>query len=281
MSDLRVTRHSDGSYAALSLITDCAGNADRLHIHYSLLFDRDPTHRGLVLFSDSGKAETHILKPSAPSVTLGTQASSVWTPFSDYLREGVWHILTGFDHLLFLMLLLLPTVLIRQGRCWQPAEKFRPVMFGVLKIVTAFTLAHSSTLWLSVMGYVVLPGRLVETTIALSVLITALHNLYPVRPVSATKIAFIFGLLHGLGFANVLLDLGLSKVALGISLLGFNLGVEFVQIGIVLMFLPVAFSVRHTIFYRSVVFRLGSVMIGVIAAFWTTQRVFDISGLGL
>ena len=281
VSDLRVTRHSDGSYAALNLISSCPGNADPLRVHYSLLFDRDPTHRGLVLFSDSGKTETYILKPSVPSVTLRTQASSIWAPFGAYLREGVWHILVGFDHLLFLLLVLLPTVLIRHRGRWHPADRFRPVMLGVLKIVTAFTLAHSSTLWLSVMGYVVLPGRLVETTIALSVLITALHNLYPVTPVSGAKIAFIFGLLHGFGFANVLFDLGLSSVALGVSLLGFNLGIEFVQIVIVAMFLPVAFSARHTLFYRSVVFRLGSVMTGLIAAFWMVQRLFDIRSLGL
>ena len=281
VSDLRVTRHSDGSYAALMLKSDCPGNADPLRIHYSLLFERDPTHRGLVLFSESGKTETYILKPSASSVTLGTQTSSIWAPFGAYLREGVWHILGGFDHLLFLLLLLLPTVLIRHGRVWRAAGRLRPVTLGVAKIVTAFTLAHSSTLWLSVMGYVVLPGRLVETTIALSVLLTALHNLYPVTPVSGAKIAFIFGLLHGLGFANVLLDLGLSRVALGVSLLGFNLGVEFVQIVIVAMFLPVAFSARHTTYYRTVVFRLGSVMMGLIAAFWMVQRLFEIRGLGL
>ena len=90
----------------------------------------------------------------------------------------------------------------------------------VLKIVTVFTVAHSITLWLAVMEYVTLPAQLVESTIALSIVITALNNLYPVLPLSGWAIAFVFGLVHGFGFANVLIDLGLSSATLAVALLG-------------------------------------------------------------
>jgi hypothetical protein len=150
----------------------------------------------------------------------------------------------------------------------------------VLKIVTVFTLAHSITLWLAVMGYVSLPSRLVEATIALSIVITALNNLYPVLPFPGWVIAFVFGLVHGFGFANVLVDLGLSNATLAVALFGFNVGVELGQIAIVLAFLPLAYVGRDTVFYHSMVFRLGSVMIAVAGGVWMVERVFGVTMVG-
>ena len=172
----------------------------------------------------------------------------MWQAFADYVREGVWHIWIGYDHILFLLSLLLPAVLVRRDNGWHAVRNFRPACNSVLKIVTVFTLAHSITLWLAVMGYVTLPSRLVEATIALSIVITALNNLYPVLPFPGWAIAFVFGLVHGFGFANVLLDLGLSNATLAVALLGFNVGVELGQIAIVLVFLPLAFMLRARCF---------------------------------
>jgi len=159
-------------------------------------------------------------------------------------------------------------------------EAFHSAWLSVLKVVTMFTLAHSITLWLAVMEYVTLPGQIVEATIALSIVITALNNLYPVLPLSNWAIAFFFGLVHGFGFANVLLDLGLSNVILGLSLLGFNVGVELGQIAIVLIFLPLAYLLRGTKFYCLLVFRIGSVLIATIAGLWMFERIFNIEIFG-
>jgi hypothetical protein len=146
---------------------------------------------------------------------------------------------------------------------------------AVLKIVTVFTLAHSITLWLAVMEYVTLPGRLVEATIALSIVVTALNNLYPVLPLSGWAIAFVFGLVHGFGFANVLVDLGLSEGTLAVALFGFNVGVELGQMAIVLVFFPLAFMLRSTLFYRRL-----SLQVGSIAGLWMYERVFNAEILG-
>jgi hypothetical protein len=131
------------------------------------------------------------------------------------------------------------------------------------------------------MDYVTLPGRLVESTIALSIVVTAVNNLYPVLHLSGWAIAFVFGLVHGFGFANVLLDLGLSSLNLGVALLGFNVGVELGQIAIVLVFLPLAFLMRDTTFYRWAVLRLGSALIAVIGLIWLIERVFEVTILGV
>jgi hypothetical protein len=280
LAELLVTQHSDGGYVVLALETGVDGAPSVLSIDYNLLFDVDPTHRGLVLFTDGQSVSTHILSPGKSTVELRSGEGGLWHTFADFVAEGVWHIWIGFDHILFLLSLLLPAVLVRSNKQWQAVETFRPAFTTVLKIVTVFTVAHSITLWLAVMDYVTLPARLVESTIALSIVVTALNNLYPVLPFSGWVIAFVFGLVHGFGFANVLLDLGLSDVALAVSLLGFNVGVELGQIAIVLVFLPLAFLMRGTPFYRWVVFFLGSVVIAIIGILWAIERVFDVTIFG-
>ncbi len=273
--ELMVTRQSDGSYAVLKLHTGSPGDAAVLRIHYDLLFDVDPTHRGLVFYSNGALASTHVFSPDEQTRELKTGESVLMKALVDYIRVGVWHIWIGFDHILFLLSLLLPAVLVRREKTWLPAEAFRPACKTVLKIVTVFTLAHSITLWLAVMEYVTLPSQSVEIIIAFSIVISALNNLYPVLPVSSWAIAFTFGLVHGFGFANVLLDLGLSSVTLTVALLGFNIGVELGQIAIVLAFVPVAYILRGTLFYRWVVFRIGSLLVAIIAMIWMYERIFN------
>ena len=100
-------------------------------------------------------------------------------------------------------------------------------------------------------------------------------------PLSNRAIAFVFGLIHGFGFANVLLDLGLTNSALAYSLLGFNVGVELGQLAIVMVFLPFAFALRTTLFYRRVVLTFGSVLVIAVAGIWTYERVFGAEILGV
>jgi hypothetical protein len=134
---------------------------------------------------------------------------------------------------LFLMALLLPVPLVRAGGGWAPREDTRAAAGDVVRIVTAFTLAHSLTLALGALGLVRLPGRWVETAIAASVFAAAWNNLRPFLPGRAAALAFGFGLVHGLGFAGALAQLGLPRQARGLALLAFNLGVELGQLAIV------------------------------------------------
>lgn len=280
VTDLLVTQHSDGAYAVLEIATDCPGDAEQLDIEYSLLFDIDPTHRGLVLYTNGETASTHVLSPTEPKLALQTSEAGLLRSLAIYVAEGVWHIWIGFDHILFLISLLLPAVLVRKDRRWQPVESFAPACKAVLKIVTVFTIAHSITLWLAVMEYVLLPSQWIEATIAFSILVTALNNLYPALRLSGWMIAFAFGLIHGFGFANVLVDLGLSSATLAVALLGFNVGVELGQLAIVLVFFPIAYFLRDTAFYRWVILRGGSVLIAVVAMIWMYERIFNAEILG-
>ena len=277
-TDLLVDEHSDGTYAVLKIDTDCGGRpAGSIEIGYSLFFDLDPTHRGLVRFErGGGSAQTGVLSPEKPRLEFRAGEAAALDQFLDYLKEGVKHIWDGIDHVLFLLSLLLPSVLIFRNKAWGPSAQFRDVFWDVFKVVTSFTVAHSITLSLAALSVISLPSRLVESAIALSVLLAALNNLWPVVFGRRWAVAFGFGLIHGFGFASVLQDLGLPQGALLLALVGFNLGVEVGQLAIVSAFLPAAYALRGTWLYRRVLFVGGSVAIALVAAIWLVERAFDL-----
>lgn len=275
-TDHLVDDHSDGAYAVLKFNAACPVSGGRLAIDYTLFFDLDPTHRGLARIESGGATQTAVFAPERHEQTVDLAAPSLAAQILAYVREGVWHIWIGFDHVLFLLSLLLPAVWMRAAKQWQPAPRFTPVFWEVFRVVTAFTIAHSITLGLAALGLVALPSRLVESVIAASVVLAALNNLFPVIKERRWAMAFGFGLIHGFGFASVLIDLGLPGGSLLSALFGFNLGVELGQLAIVAVFLPVAYALRRTWFYARVVFAGGSAMVAVLAAAWLAERALNI-----
>jgi hypothetical protein len=273
---LRATRlatdtHTDGAYAVLELDGTCERAATAIGIDYRLLFDLDPQHRGLVRVVSPSSETSVVLSSGQRTATLAATGDAL-AQATAYAREGVLHIWSGFDHVLFLVSLLLPAVLVRRRDAWAPVDAFGPAFVDVAKIVTAFTLAHSITLTLAALDLVVLPSRLVESAIALSVVLAALNNLFPVVRHGRWVAAFAFGLVHGFGFAGALADLGLPRGALALSLASFNVGVEAGQLAIVAVFLPVAFWLRATLAYRRYALGAGSLAIAAIAAVWLAER---------
>ena len=275
---LMLDKHSDGTYAVLSLIAHCEGMNKGLKARYSLLFDVDPSHRGLVQWISPGNptAQALIFATQSAEQPLALQAQGAWRTLWQYLADGVWHIWIGYDHILFLLALLLPAVLVRRSGQWEPAPRAGGAVKDVVKVVTAFTLAHSITLSLAALQVITLPSRLVESAIAASVIVAALNNLRGTIESRRWVMAFVFGLIHGFGFASVLSDLGLPQGALVLALVGFNLGVEVGQLAIVAVFLPVAFSLRSTRFYRVGVLKAGSLLVALLASWWLVQRLFDL-----
>ena len=276
--------HSDGNYAVLSLTAKCPlldAKKTVLTARYSMLFDVDPSHRGLVQWIGPGQdpasaAQALVFGTESAEQTLTLQPAGRWQTFRQYLVDGVWHIWIGYDHILFLLSLLLPAVLLRRNNQWEPAPTLGGSFKEVLKVVTAFTLAHSITLSLAAMGIISLPSRLVESVIAASVVLAALNNLRGTIEGKRWVMAFVFGLIHGFGFASVLADLGLPKEALALALVGFNAGVEVGQLSIVAVFLPVAFALRKTRFYRVGVLTGGSLIVAALASWWLAQRLFNL-----
>ncbi|HEV7490937.1 MAG TPA: HupE/UreJ family protein, partial [Rhodanobacteraceae bacterium] len=165
---------------------------------------------------------------------------------------------------------------IRRGRHWEPVTSFPRALRSVAGTVTAFTVAHSITLTLATLSVVSLPSRLVESLIALSVLLTALDNLWPILPRRRWQVAFAFGLLHGFGFASVLADLQLPTSALALSLFGFNLGVEIGQLVLVFMLVPLVYLVRRTRAYPRMGLASASAVIALLSSGWLIERSLDV-----
>jgi hypothetical protein len=155
-----------------------------------------------------------------------------------------------------------------------PAPNFRAALVDVLKIVTSFTLAHSITLSLSALNVLRLPSRFVESGIAASVVLAAVNNLIRVLDEDRWSAAFALGLLHGFGFSATLMDLGLPRKNLVLTLFGFNCGVEIGQMCVVAAFLPLAYLARRSPLYRIVGLVSGSVVIAAIASVWLVERAF-------
>lgn len=270
---------------------DALGERDDLELRYDLFFEHDSSHQGLLRLTRGEVSHSAVFTHRGRIHTIAARAPSAWQASSGHLLQGIWHIALGYDHLAFLLTLLLPAVLVRRAAPsvaspsgpiarWEPLSSAWPAWRRVLRIVTAFTLAHSITLSLASLGVVRPPERLIEIVIAASVVIAALDNLLPLVGPRSYLLAFVFGLVHGFGFANALGELGLPKGHELLALFGFNLGVEFGQLAVVLVVLPLALALRRSPRYVPWVLRGGSAAIAALALFWVIERsAFEPRGL--
>jgi hypothetical protein len=282
-ADLQASEHADGAYLSALWVVNCPGISSaaeatdaRLALRYDLIFAQDSLHRGLLKVDFGDEQSSALLSPERPEALISRADNSPLKVFGRYIVEGVWHIWIGIDHIVFLLslLVLAPLKSSRQRVVhWQAAKQARPVVLDVLAVVTAFTVAHSITLGLTITGWLTPPADWVEPAIAISVVLAALNNLLGFSALKRWRLAFVFGLVHGFGFASVLIDLGLPTSALLAALGGFNIGVELGQLAIVGAFLPVAWVLRKTRFYRWVVVAGSSAAIVVLGVFWTLERV--------
>ncbi|ANH67646.1 HupE/UreJ family protein [Mitsuaria sp. 7] len=309
---LQLEQHSDGRYAVIEQTWTCAQAPASGTLSYGLFATTDPTHRGVLVWRQGGAAKTAVVAPGTVGMTValaggaavgvagkvGSDGSAGNTGntgnagderadgaqthgLASIFRDGVHHIWIGVDHVLFLVVLLLPAVLRRESGQWRPDTAWRPALWRVLGVVTAFTVAHSITLALAVFDVVNPPSRWVESLIALSVLLAALNNLRPVLVETRWRLTFAFGLVHGFGFASALKDLGLARSELAAPLVLFNLGVEAGQLAIVAVLVPLAWAARRWRGYPRWVLGAGSVIVALIAIVWLVERLFDVQILGV
>lgn len=279
----------DGSYLVLQLKARCETDVS-LSVDYRLFREVDPTHRGLlrVALGDGVAPALRSLDPVGGPVTVelraggapaGAGADTAAGGGTSFFRDGIHHILIGYDHILFLVCLLLPAVLQRRAGVWQPVARWRDAIWPMVGTVTMFTLGHSITLALAGLQWVSLSPRLIEPAIALTIIVAAVDNIYPLLRGKRRVFTFLFGLIHGFGFAGVLAELALPVGSFVVALLQFNLGVEAGQLVIVTIALAVLLASRHWRRYAPVVLQGGSALAVVIASLWFVERVFDLKWL--
>ena len=247
----------------------CREAIENLSINYSLFFEVDKTQEGVMQLLTPNDEKLFIFSPHQKEYHLKLDAPLKELDFQNFIIEGIWHIWEGVDHILFLLMLLLPSVLLHNS--------FRETLLEVLKVVTAFTLSHSLTLLLSMFGVLNPPEQIIETLIALSVLFTALNNIYPfVSYRREWLIAFLFGFIHGFGFANAMHQMQLKSSNFVSAVFGFNFGVEIGQVVIVALVLPLLFTLSTKKIYQSLILPAFSLVVAAIALFWAIKRAFGI-----
>ncbi|NNF53740.1 MAG: hypothetical protein HKN03_04770 [Acidimicrobiales bacterium] len=211
-----------------------------------------------------------------PSQVIDLGSPNRLKNFTESISLGLDHIRTGPDHILFVLVLLLPSVLVFSTGAWKPAQGFGKSLWRVTKIATMFTIAHSITFTLAGLEILPLPSaKVTETIIALSIAAAALHNLRPVFPNKEWLIAFGFGLFHGMGFASLVSALQVSKSTQLVSLLGRNVGIEIGQLVVIFVSFTFLYLLRTTRAYP-VILKVGSVALALVASAWMVERLFEV-----
>lgn len=273
--DVKLDYLHTNKYFHFDFLVECSKRVEILDIEYSLLFDKDSQHKMYFTLKDNENEYSSLFTQDMMSKTIQLGSPAVFESFIEFLKEGIIHIFIGYDHILFLLSLLLTSVLVYKNKVYSVEDSFKKTLFSTLKIITAFTLAHSLTLTLSVLGYISMESWMIEAVIALSIVIAAFNNIVVFMYKRLWVFIFIFGLIHGMGFATVLTELGLSTELKVLSLIGFNIGVEVGQVMIILLVVPLLFSIRKWSYYKVVVLQMFSALIILIGLYWLYERVLS------
>ena len=257
---VRVTRDSDELFAdhvlLLRLTYLFPQQVLALQMTSSLPDILGPAHVHLASVSLSGRLQEQILDSRNRTAFFTQTSGRWWQTMGRFVWLGIQHIATGYDHLAFLLGLLIATATLK----------------SLVRTITSFTLAHSITLALATFNIVVLPSRFTESMIAASILYVAAENLIRNRTLDRWKLTFFFGLIHGFGFSNVLREMQLPRANLALSLFSFNLGVEIGQLVFVVLLFPALADLMSS--GRTWIRPAVSAIIGLLAAYWFIQRAF-------
>ncbi|NOU70358.1 HupE/UreJ family protein [Paenibacillus sp. LMG 31458] len=229
---------------------------EQFNLHYNLVFDDAPAHTSTLIVRSGENLQNDVIDSANRDILINLPQPKIGAVLWKYFKLGIEHILTGYDHLIFLLSLVLI------------ASRFKEA----LKIVTAFTIAHSLTLFLVASGRVHVIPSWVEALIAATICYVAVENMFVQKAKWRWALTAIFGLIHGMGFAGALAETGLPKGNLIGALLTFNLGVETGQIMILCLLLPLLIWLRKFPWYRKMMIST-SCLIFVLALYWLIQRL--------
>ena len=224
----------------------------------------NPTEAGVI----RRDMQTNTIQPFEINLKKG----SSWKGFVSMFLLGTEHIKNGTDHLLFIITLLLPACLLVSHRRWTVYGGLKYSVFRLLKIVTAFTVGHSITLMIGVIGFLKIPTQLIEVTIAVSILVSAIHAIKPLFYGKEIFIAVGFGFIHGLAFSQTLRNLHLVSTDLALSVVGFNAGIEAMQIVVILLTIPWFIIMSQTKYFKKVK-NILAIIISLAAVGWIVQRI--------
>jgi hydrogenase/urease accessory protein HupE len=247
----------DGDGVALALSYACPGHPQRLDLDARFLGDLARGHRHLATLSAGNDRRDGVAVASRTTLSIGADAPASRSLFAPLVRMGIEHILTGYDHLLFLLALVLIGGPIR----------------SVVGAITAFTAAHSITLGLAALGVWAPSPRFVEPCIALSIAYVGIENWFARDARGRWRVTFPFGLVHGFGFAGALREIALSRAEIPTALFAFNLGVEVGQVAVLLIVLPLVLVARKKNVWERIGMRACTAAIAFAGIVWFVVRL--------
>jgi hydrogenase/urease accessory protein HupE len=247
---------TDDGILRLRMVHRFAGDVKDLTVRSRLDRITQENHRHLLQIGENEDARYGVLTSDADTLTIDYAAGiPLWATVLDFIQLGIEHIFTGYDHLAFLVGLLLVT----------------STVMALVRVVTFFTVGHSVTLALATLGWVVIPSGAIESLIALSIAYIGVENFLGKRLLERRFVTGLFGLVHGFGFSNVLRNMNMPRGDLAASLFSFNLGVEIGQLAFVAVAFPLLFYLAKTRWSEHIVAGV-SVAIMSVGFYWFVQR---------
>jgi hypothetical protein len=246
----------------------------QLVTHKAIIYIRQDWENGVTRdnANEIGVISLDIKNNTIQPFIVDLQKGSRFKGFKNIFWLGVTHIAEGTDHLLFLLVLLLPASLIVIDKRWSIGGGRKYTFIRLVKIATAFTIGHSLTLILGALNIVQLPAKPVEVFIAVSILITAIHCLRPLFYGKEIYIAAGFGLVHGLAFATILSNLHLEGIQMALSILAFNLGIEAMQLLIIFIVFPILLWLCNKSYYKYIK-NTGAFAAIILSVTWIAERL--------
>jgi len=275
-SELALQQVSDNVFLLQPFSASCNSNtaANSLNIEYQMLFEDNVKHKAIMSLVENtnGNEFTVLFDASHTAETITLSRSNVMATFITFVYQGIFHILIGIDHILFLLTLLLTISMQYVNKKWHAISSKKAIITRTLWVISAFTLAHSITLSGTALGWLPSFGSWVEVVIAASILFNVVNNIFPLVH-RLGFITFAFGLIHGMGFAGALAELGFPEQQQMVAVLAFNVGVELGQIAILLACLPLLIFARDKMVYQKLIMPSLSILIGLLAIYWIIERL--------
>ncbi|MBB3111859.1 hypothetical protein FHS18_003927 [Paenibacillus phyllosphaerae] len=264
----------------LAMTPPSGAAANRFTLHYDVILHEIVTHSVIVSarsdwdhgITSSEPVVLGTLRANVTSIDVDLSGGSWWQGFVNFVQLGISHIAEGTDHLMFLLALLLPAPMLARNNRWVEFGGVRHSLAQLLRVTMAFTIGHSLTLIAGAMGWVPGSSRWVEVCIALSILVSAIHAIRPLFPGRESVVAFGFGLIHGMAFAMLIQNIGLSPLRMASSILGFNLGIELMQLAVIAVTMPWLLLLSVTRLAASIRL-LGASLSIVASAAWIVERI--------
>jgi hypothetical protein len=288
-----VNQAASGDYkelnAKITLTPNDIKDLRNFDLYYDVITHQVVTHETLISIRNDWKSGIYgenatqigVINMDVPTNTIKPfqvrlAAGSTWKGFVALFQLGMSHIEEGTDHLLFLLVLLIPAPLLVENRRWKSYVGTKKSVWKLLKIITAFTVGHSITLLFGTLGWIPFSTKLIESLIAVSILVSAIHAIFPLFFQKEIYIAAGFGLIHGLAFSNTLSNMPLTPTQMGLSILGFNLGIEVMQLFVMLLILPSLLTICYYSLRSYHYFRIFAAVFALVAASaWLLERVTE------